>query len=145
MAKSQSDCNLDDPREMFAWMFAAGVPDPRGDGKFPNQPVIPPPSYGALSEQLYKMGARFHPELQELWVKDQSGPEQNFVARGVTDVKPEDIVKDAAEMVADQFPEVAARIAGAGDMDVALAEQAQVLLKNLADLRAARERFAGAS
>ena len=141
MAKAQRDCNLDDPREMFAWMFSAGVPDPRGDGKFPNQPMIPPTCYEALSEQLYKMGARFHPELQELWVKDQVGPEQNFVARGVTDIKPEDIEGDVAAMVADQFPEVAARVAGATDVDEALAEQTQVLLKNLADLKAARARL----
>ena len=113
MAKTQAECNVDDPREMFAWMFAAGVPDPRGSGKFPNQPLIPPVCYGAFSEMLYKMGARFHPELQELWVRDEKATHGAFQCAETTDVKPKDIEKLVVDMAVDQYPDMAARIAAA--------------------------------
>lgn len=131
---------MDDPKEMFAWMFAAGVPDPRGNGKFPNQPLIPPGCYPALSEMLYKMGARFHPELQELWVETPAGPMRNFQVAGTTDVKPEDIAPDVAAMVAEQFPDVAAKLVGVTpeNHQQALADQTEKLLASLDRLKAAR-------
>lgn len=143
MAKKQSECDPEKPDEAFQWMFAAGVPDPRGNGQFPNQPLIPPACYGVLSEMLWKMGARFHPELQELWVEAPSGPAGNFMVAKTSDVRPEDIEGDVAEMVADQFPEVAEQVAAVkpDKQAEALEATAQKLLKNLADLKAARERF----
>lgn len=140
MAKTQAESNLDDPQEMFAWMFAAGVPDPRNgvQGRnYGNQPLIPPKCYGALSQMLYDMGARFHPELQKVWVGAKSGPDSNFVALGTVDVKPEEVMGTIAAMTADQYPEMAAKIAAVtpetqkqvGD------EVTQKLLDNLARLR----------
>ncbi|OYN81883.1 phage gene 29 protein family protein [Mycolicibacterium sphagni] len=145
MAKTQAECDLDDPREMFAWMFAAGVPDERSSGKFPNQPLIPPMCYGALSEMLYKMGARFHPEEQQLWVEAGSGPHSNFQVAKTTDVKPEEIAPNVAEMVSDQYPDLAKRLADVTPEThkEALAEISTKLLANLDQLRAARARLEG--
>lgn len=126
-------------------MFAAGVPDPRGDGKFPNQPLIPPMCYEALSEMLYKMGARFHPDKQELWVKPASGPTGNFCAAGTTDVKPEELAPFVAEMVADQFADVAADVAAVTPEthDEAVKEYGEKLLSNIEKLMAARKQMEG--
>ncbi|AGT12628.1 minor tail protein [Mycobacterium phage Whirlwind] len=148
MPKTQAESNLDDPKEMFAWMFAAGVPDPRDtDGKFPNQPLIPPMCFPALSEMLYKMGARFHPELQTMWVKPGVGPERNFQANGTTDIKPEDIEGDVAEMLADQFPEIAQKIREVtpATHQAALEQTSKELLANLAELKKARAQMEGGS
>lgn len=141
MAKSQEDSDLDKPEEMFAWMFAAGVPDPRAGGdKFPNQPLIPPQCWPAFSAMLYKMGARFHPDLQEMWVKPGGGLLSNFQANGVTDIRPSDIEGDAAGMLAEQFPDVAARVAQVtpDTHAEALREQSDALMDSLERLRAAR-------
>lgn len=155
MAKTQAESNLDDPKEMFAWMFAAGVPDPRSaaQGKnFPNQPLIPPMCFGALSEMLYEMGARFVPEEQKLWVDKPEGPTRNFSVAKTTDEKPaepvpvnpdastDELHAAAAEMVADQFPEVAARVASVTPEThkEALAEQTAKLLDSLDRLKAAK-------
>ncbi|QXO14260.1 hypothetical protein SEA_CHASER_19 [Mycobacterium phage Chaser] len=147
MAKTQAESNLDDPKEMFAWMFAAGVPDPRSNEKvqYPNQPLIPPQCYPALSEMLYKMGARFDPDKQELWVQAATGIERNFVVAATTDIKPEDIAPDVAAMVADQFPEVAAQVGAVtpATHQAALQAQADKLLDNLARLKAARAQMEG--
>ena len=142
MAKSQAESNLDDPKEMFAWMFAAGVPDPRGE-QFHNQPLIPPMCYGVLSELLYKLGARFVPEEQKLWLDEPKGATRNFSVAATTDIKPEDIVPDLAEFAADQFPEVAAKIAAVTPEthDSVAAEQTAALLDSLARLKAAREQM----
>ena len=140
MAKSQAESNLDDPKEMFAWMFAAGVPDPRGE-QFHNQPLIPPMCYGALSEMLYNMGARFVPEEQKVWLETPKGPTRNFSVAATTDIKPEDIKQDLAEFAADQFPEIAARVAAVSpeNIDEAGREATAKLLDSLERLRQARE------
>lgn len=148
MAKLQAECDPDKPREAFAWMFAAGVPDPRGGGdRYPNQPLIPPQCFEALSEMLWKMGARFHPELQELWVKPGDGLLGNFQANGVTDIQPEDIEADAVEMLAEQFPDVAERVAQVTPDTHAevLREQSAALMDSLARLRAASRKMGGAA
>lgn len=106
MAKVQSECDPNNPEEAFVWMFAAGVPDPRGE-KFPHQPMIPPQCLPVLSKMIWDMGGRFHPELQTKWVKPRSGVLMNFEAWGTTDVKPEQI-----QELAEQEPEVAEQIAG---------------------------------
>ena len=106
MAKAQSECDPNNPEEAFVWMFAAGVPDPRGE-KFPHQPMIPPQCLPTLSKMIWDMGGRFHPELQTKWVNARSGPLANFEAWGTTEVKPGQI-----QELAEQEPEVAEQVAG---------------------------------
>ena len=142
MAKCQSECDLDDPEEMFAWMFTAGIPDPRvQEGrKYPHQPLVPPSCFGALSKMLYAMGARFHPELQKAWVKERSGPISNFEAWGTQDIEPL-----AAELLAEQYPERAQRIASLTPDQAKreITETSARLIANLEQLRAAREAGGG--
>lgn len=141
MAKTQAECDLESPDEMFAWAFAAGVPDPRDpEGKkFPPLPLINPNCFAGFSRMLYEMGFRFHPELQKLWVKPSSGPTRNFEAWGATDVAP-----DVAAMVVEQFPEVARDIAAVTptNQKQKLEEQAVRLLESVARLKEARDRMA---
>lgn len=57
----QHECNLDDPEEMFLWMFTAlpGVED--------QAPLLVPPSWARKwSRRLYDAGARFHPDEQTI-------------------------------------------------------------------------------
>lgn len=143
MAKTQAECDPNKPDEAFAWMFAAGVPDPRLSGKYPNQPLISPACWPAFSEMLWKMGARFHPELQELWVEPSEGPMGNFTVCGTTTVKPEEIEGHVAEMVVDQFPEIAQQISRVtpDTHSEALQAQASKLMSSLERLRAASRKF----
>lgn len=143
MAKTQAESNLDDPKEMFAWMFAAGVPDPRSEAQgraYPNQPLIPPNCYGALSDMLWKMGARFHPDLQTLWVEKPSGPAGNYSVGKLLDAKPEDVLPLAAEMLADQFPDLAQKLVEVtpGSANEVEAETTNRLLESLEKLRVAK-------
>lgn len=141
MPKKQSDSNMDDPKEHFAWAFAAGVPDPRYNN-LTFQSLIPAPCFAAISEMLWHFGFRHHPELQTKWVPEYAGADRNLLALGVTDVSPENVVELAAEMVADQFPDVAARIASMTpeNRDEVIAAQARDLLSAVEKLRAASAR-----
>lgn len=138
MAKTQAESDLSKPEEMFAWIFAAGVPDPRGEN-YPNQPLIPPPCWPAFSKMLYEFGCRFDPELQQRWVSPARGPLGPFTAAGSTDVKPDDI----ADFVADQFPQVAERVRNVqpDKQQEALREQAEMLLDSISRLDQARARL----
>lgn len=109
MPKRQKDSDMDDPKEFAAWAFAAGIPDPRYKNLTFNQ-LIPAPCFAAISEMLWNFGFRHHPELQTAWVPEYAGADRNLLALGVTDVNPENVVELAAEMVADQFPDVAQKI-----------------------------------
>lgn len=139
MPKTQAESNLEDPKEMFAWMFAAGVPDPRGE-KYPNQPMIPGPCMEALSQMLYDFGGRFDPEKQTKWLKRPAGPDMNFRTWETTDILP-----DAAEMLADIAPEKAAAIAQVTPEthQAALAEATTKMLDSIDRLRAAKELMGG--
>lgn len=140
MAKTQADSNSDDPEEMFAWMFAAGIPDPRQqEGRiYPHQPLVPPNCFPALSRMLYDMGARFHPELQTKWVNPRSGPARNFEAWGLTDIEP-----IAAEMLAQEFPEQARRLASLSPerAKTEVKDTAARLMKNLEEMRALQDQL----
>lgn len=136
MPKRQSQSNMDDPREFAAWAFAAGVPDPRGHGY---QTLIPAPCFPVISEMLWNFGFRHHADLQTKWVPEYFGPDRNMVALGLTDSDPKDVVAAATEMVVDQFPDVAARLAGMNEhnRDEVIAAQARELLASVEKLRAA--------
>ena len=136
----QSECNMDDPEQFAAWAFAAGVPDPRGE-RYPNQPLIPAKCFPALSKMLWDFGFRFDPEKQTKWVGQRSGPTRNFEAWGTTDIKPEDIMGDLAQMAAEEFPEVAAKVAAVTPENhkEAFEAQAKELLSALDRLKAANE------
>lgn len=138
MPKRQSESNMDDPKEHFAWAFAAGVPDPRYKN-LTFQTLIPAPCFAAISQMLWDFGFRHNPELQTKWVPEYVGADRNLLALGVTDVNPENVVELAAEMVADQFPEVADRIAQMNpeNRDELVREQAQVLLASVQRLQQA--------
>lgn len=149
---TQDQCDPDKPEEAFAWMFAAGVPDPRTsaqpDKKFRNQPLIPPPCFSALSKLLWDFGCRFDPDKQTKWIAPGKGPTSNFMVWDTTDKRPDapapasdaEQMAHAAAMVADQFPDVAARVAGATPEThrAALREQAQALLDSIDRLKAAQ-------
>lgn len=138
MPKRQSDSDMENPKEFAAWAFAAGIPDPRYNGTT-FQTLVPPACYPAISEMLWNFGFRHHPELQQQWVNDYAGGDRNFLALGVTDVRPEDLVEQAAEMLVDQFPEVAERISQVNpeNRDEIVREQAQQLLASVEKLRRA--------
>lgn len=144
MPRTQEQSDMDDPEQHFAWAFAAGVPDPRGE-RFGNQPLIPAPCFPALSKMLWDMGFRHHAELQTRWVNQYSGPDRNFVALGVTDVSPESLLEQATEMLVDQFPDVAARVAAMTpeNRDQMVREQAAELMASVERLKAARARLEG--
>ena len=135
MPKRQSQSNMDDPREFAAWAFAAGIPDQRGNGY---QTLIPAPCFPIISEMLWNFGFRHHADLQTKWVPEYVGPDRNLVALGLSD-SPSDLVSVATEMVVDQFPDVAARLAGmnAENRDELIAAQARELLASVEKLRAA--------
>lgn len=137
MPKKQSESNMDDPEEFAAWAFAAGIPDPRGE-QFPNQPLIPAPCFKRVSRMLWDLGFRHHADLQTKWVAAYAGPDRNLVALGLSD-SPESLVDTAVEMLADQFPDVAARIAAVTpeNKDQVLAEQTDALRDSLDRLREA--------
>lgn len=136
MPKRQSESNMESPREFAAWAFAAGVPDPRNGGY---QTLIPAPCFSVISEMLWDFGFRHHADLQTKWVPGYGGPDRNLLALGLTDSSPEDLVAAATEMVVDQFPDVAARLAGmnAGNRDEVIAAQARELLASVERLRSA--------
>lgn len=136
----QSECDMENPEQFAAWAFAAGVPDPRGE-RYAYQPLIPGKCHAVFSRLLWDLGFRHHAELQTKWVGERSGPMRNFEAWGSTDVKPEDIMGDVAAMAAEQFPEVAAKIAAIepGKQQEAVEAQAKELLSALDRLREANE------
>lgn len=164
MLLTQDQCDPTNPEQAFAWMFAAGVPDPRNatqPGKnFRNQPLIPPQCFGALSKMLWDFGARPDATKQAAWIVPASGAARNFSTWTVTDTKPvvtaapaspaavvspeaaaADLKTAAAAVVVDQFPQVAANLAKVtpATHKQALAAQTNALLSNLSRLQAARE------
>lgn len=147
---SQDDCNPDDPRTAFAWMFAGGIPDPRETGtekRFHNQPLIPPQCFAAVSQMLWDFGCRFHPDLQTKWIKAGNGPLKNFEVWDTVTERPVDISGDAAAMLADIAPDVAAEIDAAAQSPEKHAEALKKFEKqfqsSLARLEAARQRMEG--
>jgi hypothetical protein len=129
---------MDDPQEFAAWAFAAGVPDPRGE-QFGHQPLIPAPCFPAVSQMLWDFGFRHHADLQTQWVPDYLGPDRNHVALGVTADDPRAMMEHVAEMLVDQFPEVAERVASMTpeNRDEVIRAQAQELLASVDRLQAA--------
>ena len=142
MPKKQAESNMDDPQEFAAWAFSAGVPDPRGE-QFGHQPLIPAPCFPAVSQMLWDFGFRHHADLQTKWVPDYMGPDRNHVALGVTETNPEDVMQQAAEMLIDQFPDVAARVSSMTpeNRDEVLRAQAEELLASMNLLQAATARL----
>lgn len=142
MPKKQCDSDMDDPKEFAAWAFSAGIPDPRGKG-LGYQTLIPAPCFAAISEMLWNFGFRHHPELQTQWVPEYAGPDRNLLALGVSDTNPDDLLARATEMVVDQFPEMAARIASMTEenRDEMLRAQAAELLSSVDKLKAATADF----
>lgn len=129
---------MDDPEEFAAWAFAAGIPDPRGE-QFPNQPLIPAPCFGRVSKMLWDLGFRHHADLQTQWVAENAGPARNLMALGLTSTDPEKLMEQATEMLVDQFPDVAARLASITpeNRDQVVSEQAEALRDSLARLKTA--------
>lgn len=138
MPKKQKDSDMDDPKEFAAWAFSAGIPDPRYKGLTFNT-LIPAPCFPAISQMLWDFGFRHHPELQTRWVTDYSGADRNLLPLGVTDVNPDNVMEHAAEMVADQFPDVAERIRQMNpeNRDEMVRAQAQELLASVSRLQKA--------
>ena len=145
MPKTQAQSSMDDPKEFAAWAFAAGIPDPRYQN-LTFQTLIPAPCFPAISQMLWDFGFRHHPELQKKWVPEYAGADRNLMALGVTDVNPSNVVELAAEMVADQFPDVAQKIAQMNpeNRDEMVREQAQALLASMEKLKAATSKLDGA-
>lgn len=146
MPKKQLQSNMDDPQEFAAWAFAAGVPDPRGDS-FGYQPLIPAPCFSGVSQMLWDFGFRHHADLQTKWVPEYLGPDRNQIALGVTASSPDEVIKQAAEMLVDQFPDVAQRISGMTpeNQDEVIKAQAEQLLSSMERLRAATAKMAKSS
>lgn len=139
---SQNDCDMENPEQFAAWAFAAGVPDPRGE-QYPHQPLIPAKCFAGLSKMLWDFGFRWHEDKQTKWVAPRSGPTRNFEAWGATDIKPEDIMGDVAQMAVEQFPEVAAKVAAVTpeNHQEALEEATKDLLSKIERLNEARARM----
>lgn len=147
MPKKQSQSNMDDPKEFAAWAFAAGIPDPRYKNLTFNT-LIPAPCFPAISEMLWHFGFRHHPELQTKWVNGYTGGDRNIMPLGTVETDPdsvtsENVVEFAAEMVADQFPQVADRIRQMNpeNRDELIREQAQELLQSVQKLQKVTGQF----
>ena len=142
MPKKQQESDMDNPEEHFAWAFASGIPDPRGK-EYGYQPLIPPPCLAGLSQMLWDFGFRHQPELQTRWVPEYKGGDRNFVALGVTDVDPQEVVVQATEMLVSEFPEIAAKLAAITpeNQDMIVHDQAVALLSSLEQLKAAQEQL----
>ncbi|WP_124712912.1 phage gene 29 protein family protein [Mycolicibacterium nivoides] len=139
---SQNDCDMENPEQFAAWAFAAGVPDPRGE-RYPNQPLIPAKCFGGLSQMLWDFGFRWHEDKQTKWVSPRTGPTRNFEAWGTTDIKPEDILDDVAQMAVEEFPQIAAKVAAVTPEkhQEALEEATKDLLSKIERLNEARSRM----
>jgi hypothetical protein len=85
---------------------------------------------------LWNFGFRHHPELQTKWVKPEQGQFKNFIVWPTVDFKP-----DAAQMLIEEFPEIArtlANVTPANHREMAK-EQGEALLEALEKLRKATE------
>jgi hypothetical protein len=109
-------------------------------GKFPNQPLISPNCFSVLSEQMWELGFRHHPELQTKWIKPISGATRNFTTWDVTDIMP-----TAVEMLVEQFPEKAKTLAGVTQENhkQMVKEQEALVLNSLEKLQAAIDSMQG--
>jgi hypothetical protein len=138
MPKKQADSNMSDPQEFSAWAFAAGVPDPRGE-QFGHQPLIPAPCFPAVSQMLWDFGFRHDASLQTKWVPDYVGPDRNHIALGVSENNPAEAMQLAAEMLVDQYPDIADKISEITpeNRDAVMREQAEELMASIAKLQAA--------
>lgn len=138
MPKRQNNSDMENPQEFAAWAFSAGIPDPRYNN-VTFQTLIPAPCFAAISQMLWDFGFRHHPELQTKWIPEYAGADRNLVALGVTDVQPEEVIPLAAEMLVDQFPEVADRIRQMNpeNREEMIKEQAEALLASMEKLQAA--------
>lgn len=145
MAKVQSECNMDDPAEFAVWALAAGVPDPRTAAGMPNLPLIPPMCFAEYSKLLWDFGFRHHEDKQTKWVGESAGPGGGLAVRPVVDVKPDEVRNLAAQMLAEQFPDAAARLSEvtAETRDAEVAAAASRLTDSLARLEAAKARLEG--
>lgn len=140
--KSQSECDMNNPDEFAVWALAAGVPDPRNAPGMPNLPLIPPMCFASYSRLLWDLGFRWHEDKQTKWVAAAGGFGQ---VSPTVDVKPEEVPKLAVEMLADQFPEVAAKLTAVSPetRDQEAAAAARKLLESLDRLREAQAKFGG--
>lgn len=138
MPKRQADSDMENPKEFAAWAFSAGVPDPRYKN-LTFQTLIPAPCFAAISEMLWDFGFRHNPDLQTRWVPEYAGADRNLLALGTTDVQPEEVVPLAAEMLVDQFPDIAARInqMNPENREEMIREQAEALLASMEKLQQA--------
>lgn len=84
MPMSHFPADPNHPKGM-AWAMGAGFPDPRGS-TYSNQQHVLIQGWDAWSEQLWTLGFRWHPELQEKWVVGAS----QFAAGNLVDEKPAD-------------------------------------------------------
>lgn len=145
MPKRQQDSDMGNPDEFAAWAFAAGIPDPRFKS-LTFQTLIPAPCFPAISRMLWDFGFRHHEDLQTKWVPEYSAADRNLVALGVTserpspdEVTPENVMDLAAEMLVDQFPDIAAKVSQvtAENRDEMVREQAAALMASMQRLREA--------
>lgn len=109
-------------------------------GKFPNQPLISPACFNVLSEQLWELGFRHHPELQTRWIKPVQGAVRNFTTWDLVDIMP-----TAVEMLVEEFPEKAKTLAGVTPENhkQMVKEQEALVLGKLQELQAAIENMKG--
>lgn len=109
-------------------------------GKFPNQPLINPNCFGVLSEQMWELGFRHHPELQTRWIKPVTGPTRNFTTWDLVDVMP-----TAVEMLVEEFPEKAKSLAQVTPENYKqmAKEQEAIVMGKLEELQAALAKMQG--
>ena len=98
--------------EGMAWVFAAGVCDPRPGGypkkMYPNQQWALKQSWEPTSKMFWDLGLRWHPELQTKWLK---GGGQFALAEIVDEPPDEPTMNELVEQFAeDQFRQMKAEI-----------------------------------
>lgn len=69
---TQDNCDLGNPREMFLWMLV-NVSNSQVPLLFPRKVLED------ISEQLFRCGARFHPEEQKIFYRPPKPPEDGSV------------------------------------------------------------------
>lgn len=65
---TQDNCNLENPREVFLWMLV-NISNSQVPLLFPRKVLED------ISEQIYRCGARFHPEEQQIYYRPPKPPE----------------------------------------------------------------------
>jgi hypothetical protein len=139
MHPQQKNCDPNKKKEMAAWVWAAGVPDPR-DIADVRIPLVLPQLCEGISEMLWDFGFRHHPDLQKRWIDGVGAV--GVVAAIVKEPPQGDFLETAGPgFLLDNNPELAEMIKNASPEDKA--KLLEDLEKNFRELQALMKMIEG--